>query len=74
MAGSEAGHDEVRFGTGFCFLSSLVPEIAALVGGLAAEILAAAFAGELVGDIWRDAADRGLERPLGLVVKMLSDG
>jgi hypothetical protein len=48
-------------------------EIAAFGGNLAAEIFAATFAGELVGDIWRDAADRGLERPFGFVVQVLRD-
>jgi hypothetical protein len=48
-------------------------EIAAFGGDLATEMLAATFAGELVGDIRRDAADRGLERPFGFVVQMLRD-
>jgi hypothetical protein len=55
-------------------LSTLVPEIAGSVARLAAEMAFAAFAGKLIGDIRRDAADWRLERALGFVVKMLGDG
>jgi hypothetical protein len=50
-----------------------MPEIATAAVFLAAEMTFAAFAGELLGDIRRNAANGRLERTLGFVVEVLGD-
>ena len=69
-SGSQVGQMGRKY---FLSLTALVPEIPAFPGAHVAEVLGA-FAWELLRQIWRDATDGGLQRPLLFIVQMLGCG